>query len=501
VSENEQGGRPPLPLLILGAVLIAAFVVLNRELPQIDLEQALHDVGSKLGSLTYLFVGLAAYLETAAFVGLILPGETVVIFGGAVAGQGETSLVLTIGAVWFCAWAGDTTSFLLGRRLGREFVMRHGPRLRITPERFRKVEAYFSRHGGKTILIGRFIGLVRALAPFSAGSSGMRYRDFVPFSILGTALWAAAFTSIGYFASQSLDEAARVAGKGTLLFGIVVTVVVGLVIAFRYLRVAENRERAVQRMEGSPVLRPLLVLGRRVQPPARFLWARITPGELGLQFTVLVAALAVGLYVVIAYGVVVSGDPGPTAGDDAAFRVADGLQTGWLTDVVKVVTELGSAAVTLPLALVAGAGLAIRRRWVELAVLVAGLVIVFAAVPALKDEVARPRPSDPLTGTGGYSWPSGHSAHAALYPWLALTAALRLRPGMAGSTALIISGFAVAAAVAASRVYLRAHYLSDATSGLALGIAAFAACGAVALVIVHVRQNARERAAGREDRN
>ena len=72
--------------------------------------------------------GLGAFLETGAFVGLVLPGETVVILGGAVAGQGETSIVLTIGVVWAAALAGDSVSFLLGRRLGREFLLRHGPK-------------------------------------------------------------------------------------------------------------------------------------------------------------------------------------------------------------------------------------------------------------------------------------------------------------------------------------------------------------------------------------
>ena len=110
----------------------------------------------------------------------MLPGETVVLLGGALAGQGETSVVLTIGVVWVAALAGDSVSFLLGRRLGREFLLRHGPKVRITHERFARVEDYFSRHGGKTILIGRFIGLVRALAPFTAGSSGMRYRLLPP---------------------------------------------------------------------------------------------------------------------------------------------------------------------------------------------------------------------------------------------------------------------------------------------------------------------------------
>ena len=114
------------------------------------------------------------------------------LLGGAVAGQGAIDIYLLIAIAWFAAWLGDTTSFFLGRRLGREFVMRHGPRFGISHERFEKVEDYFSRHGGKTIFIGRFVSLVRAFAPFIAGSSGMRYRAFVPYSVLGTGLWASA---------------------------------------------------------------------------------------------------------------------------------------------------------------------------------------------------------------------------------------------------------------------------------------------------------------------
>ena len=253
--------------------------------------------------------------------GLVLPGETVVILGGALAGQGETSIVLTIGVVWAAALAGDSVSFLLGRRLGREFLLRHGPKVRITHERFARVEDYFSRHGGKTIVIGRFIGLVRALAPFTAGSSGMRYGYYLPFGVVGTGLWAAAFVLIGYFASQSLDAAARTAGQGTLLFGIAVGVIVAIVVAIRFLRRPENRRRLVAGMERRRALRPLLAAGRWVAPPARFVWARVTPGRpLGLEFTTLLAILAVSVYVVIAYTVVVSDDPGPTAGRPHGVR-------------------------------------------------------------------------------------------------------------------------------------------------------------------------------------
>ena len=490
MSANGSRRRSHLPQLVGLALVIGGFVLLSRVLPDIDLQQALEDISTSLGDWTYVLVGLGAFLETGAFVGLVLPGETVVILGGAVAGQGETSVVLTIGVVWFGAVAGDSVSFLLGRRLGRGFLLRHGPRVRITHERFARVEDYFARHGGKTIVIGRFIGLVRALAPFIAGSSGMRYSYFLPFSVLGTGLWAATFGLIGYFASQSLDAAAHTAGQGTLLFGIAVAVIVGIVVAVRFLREPANRKRLVAGMERRGALRPLLHAGRRVAPQARFLWARVTPGRLGLEFTTLLAVLAVSLYVAIAYTVVISGDPGPTPGDRTAFDVAGHLRAGWVTDVAKIVTALGSAAVNLPLAALAVVLLAARRHWAEAAVLVAAMAIIYIGVPELKDATDRPRPSNPLTGAEGSAFPSGHAAHSVIFGWLALTLTVRLRPGMAGGSALLVLGIALAALVGLSRVYLRVHYMSDVNAGWALGVAAFAACGAVAMIVTHLRQNA-----------
>jgi len=477
-------------LLLIAGAAIAAYFLLRRWLPDIDLQQLLEDVSNTLGAWTYLLVGAFAFLETGAFVGLVAPGETVVILAGAVAGQGATSLYLTIAVVWTSAWAGDSASFLLGRRLGRDFVLRHGARVRITRERFAQVEGYFSRHGGKTILIGRFIGLVRALAPFIAGSSGMRYGQFVPYSILGTGVWSATFTLIGYFASQSLERAAEIAGRGTFLFATVVTTIVVIVLAIRFLRRHENRARVVAEMERRPLLRSLVALGRRVQPQARFLWQRVTPGGLGLEFTALLATLSVGLYALIAYTVVISGASGPTTGDLTAHDAAADLAAGWLTDIVKVITELGSLAVVLPVAVAAGIALAVYRRWVELGVLVASMAIVIAGVAELKHAVDRPRPPNGLVEASGSSFPSGHAAYAIVYAWLAVTVAVRLRAGLTGGTAVIAAGIAVAVAVGLTRIYLGVHYLSDVVAGWGLGVSAFAACAAIAVAVAHLRQNA-----------
>ncbi|HEX2371407.1 MAG TPA: bifunctional DedA family/phosphatase PAP2 family protein [Solirubrobacterales bacterium] len=478
-------------LLLLAAAAVGAYFLIRRFLPDIDLQELVEDISNTLGAWTYLIVGAFAFLETGAFVGLVAPGETVVILGGAVAGQGATSLYLTIAIVWIAAWAGDSASFLLGGRLGRDFVLRHGPRFRISRERFARVESYFSRHGGKTILIGRFVGLVRALAPFIAGSSGMRYRAFVPYSILGTGLWSASFALVGYFASRSLNRAAELAGRGTFLFGTFIAVVVAIVIAVRFLRRHENRARLVDGMERRPILRPLVALGRRLRPQARFLWRRLTPGGLGLQFTGLIAALAVGLYALLAYTVVISGDPGPTPGDMTALDVARDIGSSWLTDVADVITALGSLAVVLPVALVSGIVLAVSRRWLELGVLVAAIAITIVGVDTIKDSVERPRPPNAPTDVHGTAFPSGHAAYSVIYAWLAITVVVRLRPGLTNGTAVLVFGIALTALIGLTRIYLGVHYMSDVVSGWGLGISAFSACAAAAILATHVRQNAR----------
>src|SRR5258706_7646245 len=128
------------------AAVIVAFLVFRGHLPNIDLQGAIEDLSNGLGAWTYLLVGALAFLETGAFVGLIAPGEFTVMLGGAVAGQGDVSLPLILATTWLCAFAGDSGSFLLGAKLGRGFLIRHGKRLRITEARLAQVEAYFARY-------------------------------------------------------------------------------------------------------------------------------------------------------------------------------------------------------------------------------------------------------------------------------------------------------------------------------------------------------------------
>jgi len=233
------------PTLIAGGAIVAVAMAVYGtgavKLP--NLEETLINVGETLGAWTYLLVGALAFLETGAFIGLIAPGETAMLLGGLVAGQGQISVVTLIGVVWVCAVAGDLTSYFLGRRLGRPFLVRHGSKVQITEARLHHVEGFFDRHGGKAILIGRFVGLVRAIAPFIAGSSGMPLRRFLPYDIVGAGLWGSTFVLLGYIFWQSFAQLVDYAKKGALALGTVIVLVAGIVWLVRWVRRPENLRR------------------------------------------------------------------------------------------------------------------------------------------------------------------------------------------------------------------------------------------------------------------
>jgi undecaprenyl-diphosphatase len=470
---------------------IAAFLIFRDQLPDFSLEEVVKDLSEELGDWTYLLVGALAFLETGAFVGLVAPGEFTVMLGGAVAGQGEISLPLILGITWLCAFLGDTVSFGLGAKLGRGFLVRHGETVRITDERLKQVEGYFRRYGGRTILIGRFIGLVRALAPFIAGTSNMRYRAFAPYSILGTGLWATAFILIGYFFSQSLDTVTEIVGRGLVVFGFTVGAIVGVVLLVRFFHKPENRDRVAAAMERRPYLRSVLALARRLRPQAVFLGKRLTPGGLGLELTTLLAALSVSLYVLIAYWSIVSGDPGPTGADQTFFDFFDDLRAPWLDDIAKVLTDLGSGYVVFPLTVIAATALLIARRRAEALVLVLGMVLMAVLDDRIKVWTDRPRPDEGLIDTDGSAYPSAHAAYSTIYTWFAVTIALRLVPGITRGGLVIAAGIAVTALVGVTRAYLQVHWMSDVLGGWALGVACFSSVAVVALVMTHIRQNAR----------
>ena len=176
-----------------------------------------------------------------------------------------------------------------------------------------------------------------------------------------------------------------------------------------------------------------------------------------------------------------------------AYDLVKRLEAAPLVDVAKVVTYLGCAA-DRARARRSGrsSSCCSRREFVEALVLGVGMALTYAGVHITKAATDRLRPPDPLVATDLSSYPSGHAAYAVA--WVAVAVAVsRVLPGIASRFVVVTVAVVIAVAVGLSRVYLRAHWLSDVTGGAGLGGgAASALCGAVALVVSYVRHNGRQ---------
>lgn len=205
---GRRGYGAALAALALAGVLTYAIGL--YELP--DVGELVREAPEELGDRTYAFAGGMALVELGTLLGVPLPFEVGVILSGAVAAEGTIALVPLALIVWACACIGESVNYVTGRRLGRPFLERHGPRLRITPKRLGWLERHFDRRGALTVFFGHVIPFVRSSAPFFAGASLMPYRTFLPWSIAGNAMWSCVFCGLGYAFYRS---AARVADLST----------------------------------------------------------------------------------------------------------------------------------------------------------------------------------------------------------------------------------------------------------------------------------------------
>jgi membrane protein DedA with SNARE-associated domain len=189
-----------------------------------NLLQYLLDLVVRLGDWSYLIIFAAAALECAAFAGLLVPGESLVLASGFFAHRGILQLDAVIAAAGMGAIAGDNIGYHLGRRLGRDWLLRKGSRFGIRKRRLNQAEHFFQRNGPKAVFFGRFIGFARALVPFIAGASGMPYRKFVLYDGLGAILWTVGFVLLGYVLGASWRVAEQWISRTGLLLGALVII-------------------------------------------------------------------------------------------------------------------------------------------------------------------------------------------------------------------------------------------------------------------------------------
>jgi membrane-associated protein len=172
-----------------------------------DLIALLRDPGPIIQWGGYPVLALIIFLETGALVAF-LPGDSLLFVAGLYAAKGDLNIVILNVLLSAMAILGDATSYTIGSKVGPRIFTRPRSRL-FKPEHVKAAHAFYEKHGGKAIVIARFVPLVRTFVPVVAGVAGMRYRDFALFNIAGGIGWVASMTLGGYFLGSIFPDLGR----------------------------------------------------------------------------------------------------------------------------------------------------------------------------------------------------------------------------------------------------------------------------------------------------
>ena len=156
---------------------------------------------------TFGTIGLfvVVFAESGLLVGFFLPGDSLLFTAGLLASQGKLNLPVILVGCFVCAVAGDQVGYLFGNRVGPALFRRPDSRF-FKREHVARAQAYFDRHGAKTIVLARFVPIVRTFAPIVAGVGDMTYRTFVTFNVVGALLWAVGVTLLGYGLGEVIPD-------------------------------------------------------------------------------------------------------------------------------------------------------------------------------------------------------------------------------------------------------------------------------------------------------
>ncbi|MFQ5842069.1 MAG: VTT domain-containing protein [Thermodesulfobacteriota bacterium] len=423
----------------------------------------------------YLVVFLISLSESLAFVGLLVPG-TVLMFGvGAVIATGALSLKPTLIVATAGAIAGDGISYWLGRyyhqRLRNLWPFHHHPQL------LSRGETFFLRHGGKSVLFGRFVGPVRPVIPIVAGMLDMPPMKFTLVNVLSAVGWAFAYILPGVFFGTSL----RLAGAVSARLAVLVLLMVGTVWVFLWIcrklvlfvgHLGPQWLVSLQAWVSSdtPVRGVMLSLRRFLS----FLFLRQKAEEFLLAFLVLVLFLTGWGFLGILQDVLMR-DPLVRA-DQAVYHFLQSLRNPWGDHIFVTITELGDGLIN---SLIAGAlflALLFRRCYRAAGYWLSALIGGACLIKILKWTLHLPRPVVLYHGLSAFGFPSGHTTMSViLYGFLAILIAKDLRNTMRWG--LFVTVFLISFGIAFSRLYLGVHWLSDVLGGFFLASAWTALAG------------------------
>jgi membrane-associated protein len=185
--------------------------------------RALHDVKGLVAWGGYTVLAVIVFAETGLLVGFFLPGDSLLVTAGVFAKLGLLDIFALNALLIPVAIAGDAVNYTIGRRTG-PLIFRREDGILFKKAHLERTQRFYERHGGKTIILARFLPILRTFAPYAAGMGGMPYRKFAMFNVIGAVAWVLSMTLIGYVVATVMPDAEK-----NILWIIVIVIVLSFV--------------------------------------------------------------------------------------------------------------------------------------------------------------------------------------------------------------------------------------------------------------------------------
>jgi membrane-associated protein len=210
--------------------------------PKVIIEMLL----AKGGIFVYSGLVFIVFAETGLAVGFFLPGDSLLVVAGLFAATGKLNLALLLSTLFVAAVAGDAVGYYTGARLGPRLFSRQKSLL-FKPSHLLKAHAFYEKYGGKTIIMARFVPIIRTFAPIVAGAAGMPYRRFVLFNVVGGLAWVFSMILTGYFLGNLLKARFGIDLEEHIEWVVIVVVTLSLMPPFiEYLKSRREKARAAR---------------------------------------------------------------------------------------------------------------------------------------------------------------------------------------------------------------------------------------------------------------
>ena len=164
----------------------------------LHIDQHLTELAAQYGVWIYGILFLIIFCETGLVVMPLLPGDSLLFAAGSIAAIGEMNIHLMVVLLIIAAILGDAVNFMIGKFFGEKLFANPNSKI-FKQSHLQKTQQFYAKHGGKTIVLARFIPIVRTFAPFVAGMGHMTYHHFLAYNVIGGVLWVTLFSYLGYF--------------------------------------------------------------------------------------------------------------------------------------------------------------------------------------------------------------------------------------------------------------------------------------------------------------